>query len=681
MNDPSRRCLLAGTASALALGAAGCLGQAPSADETPTDDSTDGQQASIPDGVAETLSYVYAQENGESVQLRILDPGSQGSGQAYPGTPTDVGDSEWAVYVGQYMSGRDTGGLVATGSYSVDGAADRYTADGTKAGFDLYVTEDDGENGNGGSATGETSRVLATDGETLLLGPREWVASTLDRNGAGEDAYLDARDGARVLLEALEFPGQTVLIDGSEAIQTPFDGLEVETATLPDLLAVEFSQTSDTIDYRLGGWYTETPDTDNVETLESFLSSQLSMEDPTVELRETDQVVVVEGSRPYVPPEERPETAGVPRFDGYDEQSGEILFRFDQGEQVPADRYELEIEDEVYEGDWTRGQDEIGEGDVVAIDAGAIEPGDDFSITYESPNGGYSSGSGTSALRQLPFDVDFDPDARTAAITYGDGPPLPADQVSVVVSDGERTVHPWDSELTEGDAATVTDLPMDAHLTIEYERSDGEQVRIGGGTLDAPGQFSFDYDGQRERLTITYPDLDADLADASTRRRRHVPEQEPLDAGRYEITLDGDSTDRQWGDAGAEITPGDSLTLGDVPIDTEVAVVWLSESGERYDVDGFYTVPTVEFAFEYDTDSDELTVHHAGGQPVDPSGLAIRFHHPEERTDDWDTDGPFAEGDTFVVPDVDENAFGLVTYHERHLDRVHVAELRQADRE
>lgn len=659
MPQLSRRSLLAGSGGALALGVAGCLGRAaPSDDEQPESNRDD--ESTIPDGLAAAFEYVYPADDAGTV-VRIVRPPDDGESRAgiHP-TLDGVGTADWLVSVRIQRDDTTESGLVATGDFEVADDADRYTPDGSRRGFDRYRVGSDRE------------RVLVTDGETLLLGEPAWVRSTLDRHAPDASPFLETADGARPLLEAVEFGDQTVLVDDAETVRDPFADLDVAAGTLPDTLAVATSRSSEKVSYTMAGWYADEPDSAHAATLETFLTERLSMSEPTVEVRTDDHIVIARGRRPYTPPEERPETASAPRFVGYDASTGELRFRFRDGEPLPVERYELSIEDEAYTGDWARGQERIGKGDVIAIDADAIEPGDQLSISYESPDGSFGSGSGTTALRHLPFDVDYDPDARMATLTYGEGPPLPADRVTVVVGEDEQRRQPWSGELDEGDAVTLSDLPFETRLVMEYERSDGETVRIGGGRLDAPGRFEFDYDGPAETLEIAYPTADDGAEHVGPQR----PDPEPLDASRFEISLDGEAADRQWSDRRERIQPGDTLTLEGVPVDTSVTVDWIGADGTRHTVAGTHTVPDVSFEFDYDAEADEVTVRHAGGQAVDAGALAVRLHRDGENPEvPWDGDGQVTEGDEFVVDDVTEQTVVVVRYRGHHLEHVHTAQL------
>lgn len=660
MQDISRRSLIAGAGSALALGATANLGVAQSSDGS-TAESNDGTARDSQSGQADletALGYVYGMDDGTQLTISRLDDETYvHAGPA--GLEGDV-EPEWQVTVSSTENRMmSDGGTVWVGSFDVDASASEFSSDGSRGDFEIYA----------GTDYDDSELLAATDGDVLLHGSPDWVDATLSKSEDGEKPLFETQPGLERVLGALDVEQYASLLTDATVLGDNREDVDVDPEALPDVFGADSVRTDDAIIQTLVAWYDSGPTEDQVQTFEDIATTATRAENATVDSREDEGLVVVEIEQDYTPPEERPETAGMPRYDGYDAESGDLLFTFDRGEQLPVEHYEIEIEEESYEGNWARDQETIGEGDTIAIDADAVEPGDTLMITYEDPDGSFSSGTGTSALTDLPFDVEFDPDARTASITYGSGPPLSADRVRVVVGDEERTVRPWEGELREDDSVTLTDLPMNEYLTIEYERSDGEDAWIGGTQLDAPGSFRFEYDAQAEALTVKYPDHQAELADAPAHIRQDAPDQQPLEASRYEVSFDDEPSPKQWHDSREEIQPGETLTYEDVPVDTSVTVSWIGADGQRYEVASTHTLPEVEFEFEYDDESEELVIRHAGGQPVDPEPIQARIHDgSDERTEELDVDDQFAEGDEFTVSDVDQQAWVDIMYRDRYLE-------------
>lgn len=665
MRKLSRRSLLSGTGSALALGVAGCLGDSDPSNETDdeSDDpaDTDGNEK-LPDRLEDAFKYVYPPDSGTAV-LIVQQFGTE-SEYTLPthdleSVVTEDTTFEWGVRIGANVSDRSTG-MVVIGSISIDESAENVAQQSTRGDFTLYNMD------LGADQEVDPLRVFATDGEVLLFGSREWVTGTLDRHAAGEDTYLSTRPGARALIETLGVDSYTGVIEGESLIEDGFGEIEVDIEQMPELLGVRTKRTEDTQTAALAGWYPDGADEAAVSDLETFFESAYMEADESPDLLRDDRVVHIEATSEFVPPEERADPPNGVYYHSYDEDAGEILLELGDGDEVAVDDLTVEFDDEPYGGDWARGKDRVGSGDLIAIDADAVEPGDDISITYD-PNAPYSSSFGTTVLRHLPFVVDFDPIEGRARIEYRDGPPLPADRVTIEAHD--RTVAPWGGTLSTGDSTTVIDLDIGDQLSVEYERDDGDVVSIYRTALRPPGEFDIQYDGATRTLSIEYPVREDDGQSPWDRPAKR--EREPITADRYEVRLDGVRADRQWADLGDEIEPGDTLQLQDVSVGTAVSVVWVGPDQE-HTISTHRTVPDVEFEYEYE--SGELTIRHAGGQPVAADKLRLRVM-PDERDLTWGDSGEVTEGDTVVVTDLSEESLVIINYERTYLDRVRVIEL------
>ncbi len=676
----SRRALLVAGGTTILTGASGCLGRAPDAGngEDPADGDGGDSDAAPGDAVLQpslepAFEYVFPSGDGD-MAVRIRKPTADGpsfSGHLEHYLTNDA-SLEWIVQPRAGPSGRQGGGLVLAGSISVDTGKDAVSPTGSTGGLDTYELDSEqfGEDGPG---------LLATDGDVGLVGPADWVEKTVSSHAAGETTYLEAVPAARTVLSAVGFERRILVIDGEEAIGSAFEDTAVASAGLPSLVGFSAKQTDEHRTFHMALQYRSVPDEADSEAVASFASETFGIDGPDVQRRPSDKLLVFSATQSYTPPEERPDRAMHPRFHEYDEESGAVLFRFGSGEQLPVERFGIEIEGESYEGDWARGQETIGEGHVIAIDAAAIEPGDQLSVTYEAPDGGYSGSSGTTVLRRLPFLADFDPDARSATVTYLEGPPLPADRLGVVIeardeggteagrgAGSER--RPWSGTLTEGDTIELSDLPLEGHGEVTYERSDGETVRIGQLRFRPPGEFEFEYDGTRKRLTVTYPEPPKEdgMQERPAWAAAHRRDPEPLDPEPYEIRIDGTRAETQWDAVGDRIEPGESVTLGNVPVGAEVGVVWQGADGTAVTVGETVTLPTIEFAFDHDVGSETVTVRHAGGQAVDAGKLTLRLL-PGERTVEWTGTETVEPGDELTIEDLDRVDIVVVEFAGDHV--------------
>jgi len=689
MTRLSRRALLAGL-GATTLTLAGCTSsdddatesdseengtedgnENPADDETPegedTSDEENSEQESpernleVPSSLEAALGFVHIPESWDGAILGLSRPDrsrerpATGTGRLFL---TDDSTLDWVVTVGRPEA--FVSGVVAAGSLAVT-EGDQVSASGTQNGFDLYETEE---------GFGDESEMthLATDGEFLVAGTPEWVETALSNHAEGVSP-LASRDGVGAVVEALGVDNDRLTVAiGSELIDEEFSDDGFSFSTVPAMFGVSNTRTDETVEYTVATWYPEPAgDTERAEFTE-LVQSEFDFDDEP-EQRHDGRLLRIQHSQPYVPPEERPEYPGHLIFTGYDSEADVLLFEFRDGDPVPAEDLEIEIGDEPYEGDWARGQEELGEGSVVSIAADAIEPGDNLTVSYDSGEG-YSGASTTSVLTHLPVRFRYDPGERRGTIEYVDGPPLPGERLTLALGES-RTESPWEGQVTAGDSAVIEDVPIGTTATLEYERSDGEQARVGYGAFRPPGRVEFAYDAPARELTISYPDHEGDPEEPH--RFEPIP-REPLPADEYEIRIDGEPADTQLGEAGETFEPSEAMTLTDIPIGAEVALVWVGEDGRTEQVAGTYTHPEVSFAFER-RDDGAVVVRHDGGMPVDADKLAIETVGPEERTVSWDGTDTVTEGDQLAIEDVEEGALLLIRYDGQVLARKHTAEI------
>ena len=697
MSWPSRRELLAGAGSALLAGSAGCLGFEVGGNselERPSDDDTEHGEpepawelpAELPDGLAKALTFVFpseleadsvsdelqssfddepdAEEPEDRIQFHLFDRRT--------GAPnTELGilrdefidedervhnetDIAWEL---QLSSGLFSQGATGVSTVWVgDIVMDAETATAEYAGFRLYPEQD---------------RQFATDGEVALLGDEKWVLETIAAVKAGEKPY--AASYPRVAETLLELPDgvDATLFDNSEHIAGNF-GWTDEIVAVPETMVISIGdvQETDIVNrrtYDVICWYSEPPDEPTVEWFVDW-AGELGYEEPgTVEPTVAEPILQVTASYPFIPEENRPEIPNPPVLVGYDEQQEEVLFGFTEGDTVETRQLSVAIEDEPYDGDWARGQETIAAGDVIAVDADAIEPGDSLALRYQIPEFEIEEESSYRVLDELPFEYFYDPDTEEITIIYGNGPPLPGDRLSggEFMNIEDDLADGIDGALTEGDSVTLTEIPFGATAELRYERSDEQTRSLGYFPADPPGAFTFDRED--ERLTITYS-TDERIhgspvvfdfepveeigtgATESTVGVYHAPVA--LDADRYEIRVDGEPAPRQWTDHTETIEEGESLVLEGVAFGEEVSIVWLDAADEPHEVDDHTVLPHVEFEAEYHEESEAMTIRHAEGETV-AGELAILVDAEQERDRTTDWPGLVVEpGDSILITDV-----------------------------
>jgi len=672
MRRLSRRTLLAGISSAAAATLAGCSGdddgneENESPEDTESPDETPGdelEQRAWPETLQHGLAFTYPPKQDASV-LSISRNTENNPRHVDPSEFHISEDStvEWILRIRGVEPGQDSGGyqqagLILSGSVSVD-EGNGVQVSGTDRGFDRYKLTDQ-----------ENDRFthLASNGTVVLAGRRSWIDSTLDRHNDGADTYLEANSGGGPLLEQFEHTGYNVqLANGQAFLESEFEDHEL--STVPEVLAFGSRRTEENLRIGIGAVYEESVGETEQSEFATMVESEFDISDFEIETAGDGRILLIEQTRPYTPPEERPETPSFPQYVGYDREENAVLFEFENGDQLPAENFDIKIDDEPYTGDWTRGQDTIGDGSVIAIDAEAIEPGDSMTLSYEADN--YGSSGSTTVLRRLPFRVQYDPDTGQTTIEYVEGPPLSASRTTVRIGE-DRTVTPWNGQVTAGDTAVVDDTDIDTPVEIRYERDDGEVIGIGHGLIRPPGRFQMEYDGSEGILTVTYPEYDPEKQGGP---RGYPRDQRPVSAAEYEIRIDGDPTDTQLTAVGETFGPGETVEVTDVPVGASATVVWVGGDGE-YTMDQLdVTTPEVSFEFEYDDGA--VTITHDGGMDIDADRVTIRVLGPKEREMNWHNTATISPGDELVVEKTKEAAVILVEYSDAVIAEQHIGELR-----
>jgi hypothetical protein len=671
MRRLSRRTLLSGVTTAAAVALAGCSGNDDS-DESPEDtdapDDTPGdslEQQPWPQTLHRGLAFAYPPKRDASVLS--IRKNSQESPRYFDPTEfhiTEDSTVEWVLRVRGVAPDQDAGGYqrsgwILSGSVTVD-EGEGVQVSGTDRGFDRYKLTD---------RNSDRFTHLASNGEVVLVGTRSWIDTTIERHNDGTETYIEANGGIGSLLEQFDHTGYNArLVNGQEFIESEFGDQQVELSTVPEALAFGSRRTEEQLLIGIGAEYGESVGEPVRSEFSNLVGTEFNISDFEMESAADGRVLMVEQTRPYTPPEERPETPSFPRYAGYDQEAEAVLFEFQNGDQLPVKNFEIQIEDEPYTGDWARGQETIGEGSVIAIDADAIEPGDSVTLSYEGDS--YSSSGSTEVLYRLPFRVQYHPDTDQARIEYVEGPPLDANRVTVQIGE-DRTVTPWDGQVTAGDTTVVEEGDINTSVEIRYERTDGEVIGIGHGLIRPPGRFELAYDGSQETLSVTYPEYDPEEADGPHQYSR---EQRPVAAAEYEIRVDGEATDTQLTAAGETVEPGDTVEVTEVPVGASARVVWTGGEDEYTMADLDVTTPDVSFEFEYDDGT--VTITHAGGMDIDADRVTVRVLGPEERSIDWTESDPITAGDELDIEDAGEAAVILVEYSETVIAEQHIGELR-----
>ena len=674
MKRPSRRAVLTASGMALTMSIAGCLEEESdpdgSGDEDDSQDESLEDMLELPSDVESALAYLYDPDGPVSIHLHH-DPQSVEGMMTGTDEITEVLDGssevEWFLRAEGVDEAEELPYTIWTGSFDLN--AD---IDGTE--YDEFTLVD---------IPDETNLAFATDGAVGLAGIKSYLESVLTAYSDDEQPYLASREDIVSVLNAVTTESGGIAVEG-ELLETELsdeldESDELSAEQLPDVLGFQQEQQADEdIEWTFAGWYEDgaAEYTDGFATLIETLYA-LEMEDG--ESSTDDELVVVNKTESYVPPEERPDPPGIPQYDGYDAETDEVLFKFTDGDEFDVEQFEIEIEEETLDVDWTRGNETISEGTVIGIPWDVIEPGDSMTVSFESPDGRGSHGVGTNVPFQFPINIEIDPETDTATIYYHDGPPLSGDSLSIDVYDDQgprhddptRTVDVTDS-FEPGDTKQVEDVDFDYVIRVAYERTDGETVTIGGAHLTPPGNFEITFDTDQETATVTYPEA----GHQDGQRTTEVPNESTLSAESYEIRLNGEPTETQFTENGDSLEPGEELTVAGVKIGDQLSVHWVGDGGPDTILSAVST-PTVSFEYSYDESAETLTIEHGGGDTIDMELIAFEGYIDGEQQVREPTEEvtELEPGETITLDEIDVEAFIDIAFDGQSLDNVHVFEV------
>ncbi|PSP16473.1 hypothetical protein BRC62_06135 [Halobacteriales archaeon QH_10_67_13] len=350
-----------------------------------------------------------------------------------------------------------------------------------------------------------------------------------------------------------------------------------------------------------------------------------------------------------LPPSQLPDNAPDARFrfrdsKGVLEQIGE--------EPVDPARVELRVGGEKRAPPWDDREAPIEPGDRFEID---VDPFQLVEVVWLDPEFDVERPLGRSvASGRDAFEGEHDPDADALTITYTKefeadarrfslqrGGPGPEDDKKTDLESlvGER--------LTAGDSITVEDVGygdrIDITLTVERSRADeayGITMSVFSFIAEPPGRFEFiPEDGT---VTITY----------------RGSERQPAENYRIGFAGEDEPASVQFADQYDRLTDGDSVAV-DVAVGDRIVVEWVGDD-RPFRVDEYTVTPDATFEIGYDEGAEELTIPHAGGDPIDPERLRVEvFGAPVENHTPWAETYETVEPDDAVVLSVAERPRGV----------------------
>lgn len=641
MRDRPRRTLLSGISASLVGTAAGCLSVLNDTDETPSEESDASD-----DPFADLLAAVPADTADESAALSAVRESRLRN--------ADVRD-----LVGPYDITRGTG-LAELFAGDTEAVSRHVTVidEGLESPFvTVFETETgdfDPERDVDAALESELTTREHDAGTDYEFAPLEdeGVVAALDDVGivadsaSTVDAAIAARDG--------DAPAVRDAVPTFDEGLAAFADADIRTVTTDD----EWSWAYDDLEPEDGAYAILAATVSDPDTLEihhglSLVDESLVTDDLVdrfrAQMRSGGREIVstgVDGSLLTATVEidlaaerhESPDRLEAGKLDA-DEQYVEI--EVGTGDPTPVDELSLELDGEPYDEQiWADGRDEIEGGDALLVATEDAEPFLRISLSHEGDRG---MPAHTTLHADFEWTVDYDLDARTLSVRYGDEFPLDGDHVILALYDADdadailsepvRTTRPWTgTDLSTGDGATLENVPPKTVVYVCWKEPTRSQS-LASDRIQPIGEAAVDYEYETRTATV-------ELAFEDDRTRP---------AAEYTVLRDGEPAATQWRDGGKTVSDGDTLELAGVPVGTTISVVWGANdlrigSGEA----------DSSVSFDLTVENGTVTLVHDGGRALPVSELVAEVHIDDEEIDvplDERTDGPFSPGDTVTLID------------------------------
>lgn len=651
MEDYPRRSMLGGLAASVAL-AAGCL-SGPETERDPEGESEPDPESN-PDGDSETDEGDEPDESDDRGDDEILgeplfefvpasvaadmmivgaavpEPLAKADGTYVPlsvGTHFDIDREsiDTMVYVrsGERLSSEV---FVASGEFDLEGEPVRTEHDGVE--YDSYETD--------------SSIAAVYDDRLIVSDSREVITAAIDARRGETDRLIETSPEVEAGLQSIGHDHAAGVLVGYA--ESAADDLGVD--------AEEIAYTT---------WGMTVPNEDELEV--TFGLTLVDADAASKDVAEAFEEEITENRGPFL---EEPTTTvdgasitisfvedleAKREIQEYDSPGGlqvrevdpdaeyvEIELR--RGEPTPVGDLTLELEGEVYDPEiWTGDAETIEAGDVIRIRMEDVEPG--LEVTLKHEMSGREHESSTRILSRLEFEYDRDPESGTVTVTYRDEFRLSGDEITIALFDmgavssrrepePERTIQPWAGESVEaGDRAEIDDVERGTWILVTRG---GETFRdaISHHQIRPPGSVSFEHDREADRLSVTI----------------EFQHHESRPADEYEIRVDDEPADTQWGDGGGRIESGATVHLEEPEIGQRVTVVWTDGDHE---IGSMRIEPAIEVEFHR---RDELVLEHTGGRSLPVENLQLHVTGDDIRTQvslEEVAEGKFEEGDTIEV--------------------------------
>ncbi|AUX10825.1 hypothetical protein AArcSl_3219 [Halalkaliarchaeum desulfuricum] len=317
----------------------------------------------------------------------------------------------------------------------------------------------------------------------------------------------------------------------------------------------------------------------------------------TVEWHEPDDTVVVA------------DTVVTPRVRAsmeYDENEGTVRIEHSDGEAIPADDLELRIDMEPADIQPADEFEEFSSGDAFTVEVPAMAR---VELVWIHPEREHRLGGTTTARDAI--EATYDPESERMTLTYRGAQPVDPERIhvrhrgpSARGTDSETVFAEEYEELTSDDAVDI-DAEIGDRITVSV-RVESEKAT----TMRTVAHFATE-----PRRGFTFREADGEVTAVYTDRVVR-------DADEFRLLVDGNPADVQPDDVHDELEREATIELGTFPGGTTLSAEWTAPDKSR-EVGEHVIAPEVSFEAEYDSESEEITVIHTGGDPIDAGYLSV----------------------------------------------------------
>ncbi|EMA28060.1 hypothetical protein C446_17604 [Halobiforma nitratireducens JCM 10879] len=323
----------------------------------------------------------------------------------------------------------------------------------------------------------------------------------------------------------------------------------------------------------------------------------------------------------------------------YDDAEGTVTVDYEErdddveGDAIDADDLELRVTGEPAATQPADEYDTFEPGDGFTID---IKPVAEVELVWEGPEDTEHTIGRTTVGRES-FDAEYDPDAEVVEVVYTGQQPADPSNLTInhrgndPTSDDEALFDQEYDALTDGDSVVIEDVGYEDRISVRLVQEGENYVsRRSIFHFRAEPRWAFRVTEQDDELVAVYG------------------EEVTRDADNFRLLVDDELAAVQPADHHDTLTRDDEFELGEFEVGTELTFEWVVPDEPR-EVREHVVVPDAEFDIDYEEDDGEITIEHAGGDPIDADDLGLIVEPTMREPVGWDDQDTVTEGDATTV--------------------------------